>query len=75
VEHISLFKCAVEELPAPSLFRNAASIKWLDLSENPIRPSPFAKEFAYEAFPLACVELPLPDEILPGRLYIGNESR
>jgi hypothetical protein len=75
IEHISLYKCALEQLPAPSLFRNAASIKWLDLSENPIHPSSFGKKFAYEAFPSACVELPLPDEILTGRLYIGNESR
>ncbi len=56
------------------LKKNRSNIKWIDLGDNPIRPCLFAKDFSYAAFPNACVETSLPDEIIGGRLYIGSES-
>jgi hypothetical protein len=48
--------------------------RWMDLSDNPLLPSSFSREFAHFAFPGACVEISLPDEVIAGRLFIGNEG-
>jgi Leucine-rich repeat (LRR) protein len=54
LQFATLFKCRIEALPDPLSFRNRLGIKWLDLSDNPIRVKS-AKAFLYESFPNACV--------------------